>query len=369
MKIVNGYVFGEKDFVRKDVYIKDGYISNEYDTLDYIDAKDMYVVPGFIEGHTHGRSGIDIMKASKNELSKLSKEYLNLGVTTVFPTVMTASISDLEKAIDNIKETDTSGGADFLGIHVEGPYISKKKPGCHDVNLIRKPVLSELLSLTERISPLKARFTIAPEECDDGVIKELSKHASISIGHTNCSLYDAYKALDDGANGFTHTFNAMSAFTHRNPGCANAALASEAYCEFICDGLHLDYEVVEASYRAKTKYENKFVIITDSIPSAGLCDGDYDMNGIKFHLDKNGARTKEGTIVGSTVSIIQSIRNVTKNCSFTLYDAIESSTKNTADMLGLKDRGTLDTDMKADVLILSKDLEIVHIIKDGTIIY
>lgn len=368
MKIINGNVLLEDTFKKMDVYTSNGLITDELSNSDIIDASNMYVIPGFIDGHTHGRCGIDIMKASSKELSLLSQEYLKTGVTTVFPTVMTAPMDNLKSAINNIKNASTENGCDFVGIHVEGPYISKKKPGCHNIDCIRKPEINELKELIDMIFPLATRFTIAPEECDDGVIKEISKISLVSIGHTNCSLNQAYKAIYDGANSFTHTFNAMSPLTHRNPGCAGAALSSDIYSEFICDGLHVDNEILYASYKAKTKNGNKFSVITDSIPCAGLPYGDYEMNGIEFSLTEDGAKTKDGTLVGSTVSMLDSVKNLVFNCKIPMQDALYSATSVNADMLKLNDRGRIKIGQKADILILEKNLDIKHIIKNGKLV-
>ena len=368
IKIINGNVFSKNGFENKTIYITNDKIVENNNSNNIIDASSCYVVPGFVDGHTHGRCGIDILKTDIIGLENLSEAYLKTGVTSVFPTIMTAPLDSINKTISYIKNANTSKGAEFVGIHIEGPYISPKKPGCHDVSLIRKPDYDEMYEMTMNISPLKARFTIAPEECDNNLIKNLSKIANLSIGHTNCSSKQAFDALNDGATSFTHTFNAMSSLTHRNSGCASAALASENYAEFICDGLHVDYDVIKLSYKAKTKYTNKFALITDSIPSAGLEDGDYDMNGIKFHLDKNGAKTSTGTLVGSTISMLDAVKNLVNYCDVDLYSAIESATKVPCEMLKLDDRGTLDIGQKADVLVLNKDLEIIHVIKHGEII-
>ena len=368
IKIINGIVFTNKGFKKQTLYITDDKIVKKNFSSNVLNAKDYYVIPGFVDGHTHGRCGIDIIKAETNELEKLSLEYLKTGVTTVFPTIMTAPLEKIYSTISNIKNSNTSNGAEFVGIHIEGPYISKNKPGCHDISLIRKPNYDEMSEMCNKIMPLKARFTIAPEECPSGLISDLSKIANLSIGHTNCTSSVAIKALEEGATSFTHTFNAMSSITHRNPGCASAALSSEAYSEFICDGLHVDYDVIKLAYKAKTKYRNKFALITDSIPAAGLDEGDYDMNGIQFHLDSTGAKTSDGTLVGSTISMLDGVKNVVNYCNVDLYTAIMSATQVPCEMLQLTDRGTLEPGKLADVLILNKDLEIVHVIKHGKIL-
>lgn len=366
MVIKNAKVFDSSThgFVKRDVYTSNGLISSSSDDTLLIDADGKYLIPGLVDGHTHGRMGIDILKADKKQLEELSLRYLESGVTTVFPTVMTAPMEDILESIDNIKNAEIKG-ADFAGIHVEGPYISPKKPGCHDVSLIRKPLADEMIDVARRISPLKAKFTVAPEEADEGTIAKLSAFAHVSIGHSNASAEQAVKALKEGADSFTHTFNAMSPLTHRNPGVAAAALSSEAYAEFICDGIHVDYEVIRLAFKAKTKNKNRFVLITDSIPQAGLPNGRYSMNGIPFRLDETGAKEDNGTLVGSTLSLIQAVRNVVKYCDVPLGEAIASASTIPCEMLGLKDRGKIENGLIADMLVINEELEIENIIKSG----
>jgi N-acetylglucosamine-6-phosphate deacetylase len=368
MLIKNAYVFSYEKctFEKRDVCTNNGLIADISGDDIVIDAKDKYLVPGLVDGHTHGRMGIDILRSDSKQLEQLSIEYLKSGVTSVFPTVMTAPLGDIYKAIDNIKNAKTEG-ADFVGIHVEGPYISPKKPGCHDISLIRKPVADEMIDMAKRIAPLKAKFTVAPEEAEEGTIKKLTQFAQVSIGHSNATSNQAIKALGEGANSFTHTFNAMSSLTHRNPGVAAAALSSEAYSEFICDGIHVDYEVIKLSYKAKTKKGNKFVLITDSIPQAGQEYGKYSMNGIPFTLDESGAREEDGTLVGSTLSLIHAVRNVVNNCAVPLCDAIASASAIPCEMLGLNDRGRIEKGLLADMLILDKNLNVDAVIKNGEI--
>ncbi|MCR5457289.1 MAG: N-acetylglucosamine-6-phosphate deacetylase [Clostridiales bacterium] len=368
MLIKNAKVYNaiSNTFEKRDVCTDKGIISSSSKDGIVIDAIGKYLVPGLVDGHTHGRMGIDILKADKKQLEELSLRYLESGVTTVFPTVMTAPMEDILKAIDNIKSAETKG-AEFAGIHVEGPYISPNKPGCHNVSLIRKPVADEMIEIAKRIYPLKAKFTIAPEEAEEGTIEKLSEYAKISIGHTNATSRQAYDALLEGANSFTHTFNAMSPITHRNPGAASAALSSEAYSEFICDGIHVDYDVIEMAYKAKTRWINKFVLITDSIPQAGLPYGKYEMNGIPFTLSTRGAREEDGTLVGSTLSMLQAMQNVVKNCGVPLEDAVASASTVPCLMLGLLDRGKIIEGKIADLLILDDKLNIEHIIRKGEV--
>ena len=366
VRITGGKVFDSKThrFIERDIYYSGGKIVDAA-TAEKTVYTNAYIVPGYVDIHTHGRAGIDVLEANCPALTKLSLAYAQSGTTTVFPTVMTAPMEKIRGAIDNIRSA-LDAGASFAGIHVEGPYISPKKPGCHDASLIRKPVFEELQALAKSIYPLKTRFTIAPEECDDGVIEKLAWLSSVSIGHTNATAEQCEKALKDGASSFTHTFNAMTSLTHRNTGAAGAALASSAFAEFICDGLHVSPTALKAAYNAKLRYPGTFVIITDSIPQAGLPYGDYVMNGISFTLNENGAKRADGTIVGSAGSMHRSVLNLMKFCDITFEQALVCATENPAKAVGLFDKvGSLDVGKQADMLLLDEKYEIRKVIARG----
>lgn len=369
IKIENSKVFNtdKRVFEKRTLYFNEKF-TDKMNTDKTVDGNGLFAIPGFIDIHTHGRAGIDIMKATPNELSVMSVSYAKSGVTTLFPTVMTATIENIEKAIENIKAATCV--AHFDGIHIEGPYISFSKPGCHDTAFIKKPTVAELSDLYERIKPLRFHITIAPECDSDGCIAYLAdKGATVGIGHTGADSAQTLRALADGANCFTHTFNAMPPFSHRAPGPVGVALASDAYAEFICDGFHLDMITVMASYNAKKRFGDKFVLITDSIPQTGLPDGQYDMNNIKFSLSGGHAVSKTGTIIGSTLDMCTAVKNLVLFCGITYEEAIICATKAPAQAVGIYDEvGSIETGKRADLLLCNMEggkLNVVSVFCSG----
>lgn len=364
MKIEAAHVYdsSKRKFINKRICAENGVFT---DVSPVDTADDIYVIPGLIDVHTHGRSGYDIMAADTSELSALSVEYAKTGATTVFPTVMTAPMKNVAEAIRRIKSTKTAG-ARFLGIHVEGPFISEKKPGCHNISDIRTPSEYLLASIINDASPLKTHFTLAPEKCSEGLIAEMSKTATIGLGHTAADYKTAMKAVGEGARSFTHTFNAMSPLSHREPGVVGAALSSDAYAEFICDGYHISPEVIDIAYRAKKNAKDKFVLITDSLSVAGLSDGEYEMNGIRFNLSGKSAMRIDGVIVGSVLDMMTAVKNLASFAGISFENALACATKNPAEMVGIYDKvGSIEVGKHADLVVLDKNFDIISVYVGG----
>ena len=324
------------------------------------------VIPGLIDVHTHGRAGVDIMTADEDALTALSRSYASLGVTTVFPTVMTAEKDEIINALKRIKSVSEKAFCHFAGVHIEGPYISEKRPGCHTVSLIRRPDADEIKALSDIVSPLKTHVTLAPEKCDTGTLKCCVEYGiTVGIGHSDALYDECINALENGACTFTHTFNAMRPLLHREPGCVGAALSTDAFAEFIADGFHLAPSVVNLSYKAKGN--DRFVLITDSIAAAGMPDGKYALAGIPVNVKDGKILTEDGTIAGSSLDMNAGVKNLMEFTGEPLEEILPCATENPAKQVGIYDIcGSLEVGKRADILILGDgEFEIDEIIIGG----
>ena len=365
MQTYTAFVFdtSERKFKPAKIRVENGIISKI--TKASAPKVPVYIIPGLIDVHTHGRCGYDIMASPKDELSKMSLEYAKVGTTSLFPTVMTAPLDNVTAAILSVVGAKPRG-ARFLGVHVEGPYISKEKRGCHDASYIRMPDKGEMTDIVNKISPLKAHFTVAPENCPSGLVAALSTISTVGIGHTGTDFKTAMSAVYDGAVSFTHTFNAMTQMTQREAGVVGAALYSGAYAEFIVDGFHVSPEVISIAYQAKKKQGDKFVLITDSIPQAGLPDGRYEMNGIEFTLSGKSAKRDDGTIVGSATDLYTAVKNLSAFADISFEEALICATKNPAEMVGIYDKvGSIDVGKYADFIVLDQNRNITSVYVGG----
>jgi N-acetylglucosamine-6-phosphate deacetylase len=275
---------------------------------------------------------------------------------------MTAPISDLERALESVGHACRSrraGTARILGAHLEGPYINPGKLGA-------QPDYAQVASLAETLrlgafAPLKL-ITVAPEIPGHlAFVRALSKVGMrVQIGHTLGTYEDGVAALQHGATGFTHLFNAMTAFHHRAPGMVGAALAHAEYAEFIPDLLHVHPGAIKAALRAIPR----LYCVTDSTAASGMPDGQYMLGRQTVHKCLGGVRLADGTLAGSTLTMDQALRNLVA-LGLDLADASRRVSTFAADYLGMQERGRLAIDAFADIVVLDRELNVKAVYVEG----
>lgn len=341
----------------KSVKLKDGKIAEISDnvTSGDINADGNRVIPGLIDVHTHGCIGMDAMDA---DFEPMCRFYAEQGTTSFLPTTMTMGYDALER-VTNAK-TDFAG-ANILGFHFEGPYISPKHKGAQNEKYIKSPSVEEF----GRFKNVKM-ITLAPElKGSIEFIKKVSPECVVSIGHTDCDYETALEAIKNGANCLTHTYNAMPPLHHRNPGPIGAAFEKHIYAQLICDGFHISKPVVLATY--KMFGADRLTLISDSIRSAGLPDGEYESGGLKVILKDGAARLADGTIAGSSATLLDCVKTAVK-FGIPFGDAVKMATETPADMLGVK-KGRIKEGYDADLLIVDKEINLKTVIIGGEVFF
>jgi N-acetylglucosamine-6-phosphate deacetylase len=362
---LEGHILTPAGFVRGTLTFDDGRITALHGTPvaeDAVraDAATPVLLPGFIDTHVHGGGGADTMDAGAAART-LARLHARHGTTALLATTMTAPLADIEAALRALAPAIAQrapGTARLLGVHLEGPYISPDKLGAQPA-FARAPALAEIAAL-HAIAPIRL-VTLAPEV--SGMLALIPALVGlglrVQLGHTAASYEQAVEALDAGASGFTHLFNAMSTLHHRAPGVAGAALAHGRHAELIPDLLHVHPGAIRAALRAIPG----LFCVTDATAAAGMPDGDYRLGRQTVTKCLGGVRLADGTLAGSTLTMDQALRNLVA-IGLPLAEASDRCSRHAAHYLGLADRGVLAPGAWADVVQLhaqTMQLQQVHV--------
>ncbi len=375
----NLYQSKTRDFINGSMLIMKGRIAivSRGDSLSapggvpVYDAEGRRIIPGLVDIHTHGRAGGDFGTADAARLSAMAEAYLDGGVTTVMPTLASAPPAELEAAIDRInvlrREAALSEGrqACIEGIHLEGRYLNVKRRGAHAADLLLPPDPEELEALLSRMEGTR-HVTAALELDTDGrfLEKALSMGATVALGHSDADYATASALIEKGVTALTHTFNAMPPLHHRDGGAVAAGLLSQtAYCETICDGFHIAPHMVDLIHRL---VGDRLVLITDSMEATGCADGEYRIAGNPVTVKDGKARTHDGAIAGSTLSMWEAVHNLCDFAHVSFEDAVYAATMAPALEIGLgTEIGSLEVGKRADLLVLENQKTIGRIMCGG----
>ncbi len=332
------------------------------------------VVPGFIDEHVHGAAGSDAMDGTMEDLGKIANALASEGTTAFLATTMTQSPENITKALKAVKayrELSPESGAEILGVHLEGPFISKDFVGAQPIEYVAKPSVEVFKKYQDASGDCVRIVTLAPEvEGSTELIKYLvSQNIVASIGHTNATYVDVKKAVEVGATNLTHTYNAMKPLHHREVGTVGSGfLFDELNCECICDGIHVSGPAIQLLH--KNKPADKMTLITDAMRAKHMPDGVSELGG-QVVIVKNGeARLENGTLAGSVLKMNNAVKNVMKFLNLPLEEVVKLASQNPAKNLGVFDQmGSIKEGKRADFVILDKDLNVVQTVRNGKVIY
>jgi N-acetylglucosamine-6-phosphate deacetylase len=338
----------------------------------HLDFPDLVIAPGYIDLHVHGGAGHDVMQDDPSGRIAFEKAMAKHGVTSYLPTTVTASMDRILGALDRLgnvisaEETEhTHLGARPVAIHLEGPFISAAKCGVHPIEYLLAPTLEVFHKLWEASGGTLKIMTIAPELAGaPEIIREaLQSGVYTCLGHSNATFDETKKGIAAGAVSATHTFNAMRALDHREPGILGAVLSSDRMmADVIVDGIHVAPAIVKLFLKAKG-VENA-ILITDAISATGMPDGTYQLG--PFQVEVHGERCEyQGKLAGSVLTLDRAVRNVVSFAEWTLQQSIILTTRNPARMIRAEKKGVIAAGNDADIVLLTADGQVVHTMVGG----
>ena len=337
-----------------------------------IRAFDSIAIPGFIDVHIHGAGGRDFMEGNDHALSAVTSRVAQFGTTSLLATTITAGADETCRAVEGMAKYITTQHAasqpraEILGIHFEGPFLSKERRGAQPAEFLQPPTAEFLQRLLHAASGYARILTIAPEllgamPCIDAA---RSLGMVVSIGHTDATYEQARAAVAHGAHHATHAYNAMRPFSHRDPGVIGAVLTTpELTAELIADGVHVDEIAMKVLLQAKGA--GGVVLISDGISATGMPDGQYMLGDVHVTVSGGICRTPEGRLAGSTLTLDRALRNVV-SLGVPLASAVQMLTLNPATILGIEfKKGALRTGADADIVLLNEALEVAQVYARG----
>ncbi|MDP5272951.1 N-acetylglucosamine-6-phosphate deacetylase [Chengkuizengella axinellae] len=386
MLIYNANVVCLNDLIEQGaVYIQNGRVNRilshqELDSfllkkpdLYSVNAGGAWLIPGFVDVHVHGGNGYDFMDATEESLLGISKFHAQHGTTSMLATTVTSSKDNIEKVLKSVAsfQEEIQPFAQVIGVHLEGPFISPNMPGAQNPNYIVPPNVNWMKEWTEIYPNIVKILTLAPEadHAIEVIEYSLSQGIVIACGHSDGTYEEILRATEAGLTHSVHMYNAMRGFHHREPGVAGNILVNEGLStEIIADGEHV--HPVSIQLLTKLKNKDNLLLITDAMSAAGLGDGTYNLGGLEVVMKDNVARLKEGgNLAGSSLTMIEGFKYMVNTVGLSVSEASKLASYNPAKLLGLEyEVGSIREGYQADLLLLTKDLEIEKVWKRGELI-
>ena len=377
MLLKNALIYRDHAFAPGDVLCSQGRIEAvgprlEAEGAQTVDCHGLRLVPGFIDAHTHGAAGVDVNAADEAGLEKIAAFFASQGTTAWNASVLTDTEETTLRCLSCIcaVQKRRGYGAQLLGAHLEGPFLAPEYKGAMPEHLLKKGSAALLRRYQEAFEGVVRYLTVSPEvEGVPEMIAQVKDEVPVAIGHSGADYATAMEAIRLGARCATHTFNAMRLFHQHEPAIMGAVMESDVWCEAICDGRHLH----PASVRLllKCKGWDRVMAVTDSIMAAGLPDGNYRL-GVNDVIVKDGdAKLADtGSRAGSTLTMIQALRNLIRFTGHPLEDVLPLLSENPAAALRLDDRkGRVQPGLDADLVLLGEKLYVAMTNVGGQTVY
>jgi N-acetylglucosamine-6-phosphate deacetylase len=372
--LVNGRVLGDAGLMEgRCVLLDRGRIADVVPESDprcrsapHYDLKGQLLLPGFIDSQVNGGGGVLFNDAPSIEaIRAIGAAHRRFGTTGFLPTLISADLDVVARAIAAVQGAIQAGVPGVLGIHIEGPFLNEARKGVHDPAKFRELDASAVGLLTS-LRGGKTLVTLAPEMTTPEIIKSLVKAGVVvSAGHTNATYAEISTALQHGLTGFTHLFNAMSQLTGREPGVVGAALDDpNSWCGIIVDGEHASPVVLRIALRSKS--HNRFMLVTDAMPGVGTNQTSFNLQGRKISVSGLVCVDEDGRLAGSNIDMASCVRNAVKLLQLSLPEAVRMASLHPAEFLGIAhDTGRIRAGYRANLVLADNDLNVLETWIDG----
>ncbi len=345
-------------------------IGENFDGDEKIDMNGKYILPGFIDVHMHGACGV-IVSDENPDIQKVLNFEATQGVTGIAFSLAVCKFENMLKQIDiGVAESSKSKATKILAINAEGPFLSKKYRGAIEEEYILTPNIEKLDEMIEHGKGLLKIVAVAPEEENaiEFIRYAVKNGITVSVGHTNATYEQTMEAINAGATHTVHTFNAMRPFSHRDPGVLGAVLTdSRVNCEAICDYIHLNPVTIDMIY--KLKGSERMIMVSDSVSAAGLEVDEFDFNGRKCTVKDGTIRLPDGTICGSSMTILDGVKHLIKK-GIPIEDVSKMASYNPAKSIKKENEvGSISIGKCADLVVLDNEYNVEYTFINGSCVY
>src|SRR5487761_664274 len=331
-----------------------------------IDLRGNMLLPGFIDTQVNGGGGVLFNDApSIDSIRQIGQAHRRFGTTGFMPTLISADLDVVARAIAAARGAIEAGVPGVLGIHIEGPFLNVERKGVHDPAMLRELDTSAVGLLTS-LGTGRTLVTLAPEMTTPEIIRKLTTAGVIvSAGHTNATYTEVVQALRHGLTGFTHLFNAMSQLTGREPGVVGAALESlDSWCGIIVDGEHISPVVLRLAMRCKPT--SRFMLVTDAMPSVGTDARSFTLQGRDITVSGSVCIDEDGRLAGSNIHMAACVRNAVSLLGVSLAEAVRMASLYPAEFLGLShELGRIEPGYRANFVLADDRLNVLETWIDG----
>lgn len=331
-----------------------------------VDLAGQLLLPGFIDSQVNGGGGVLFNDApTADSIRRIGQAHRRFGTTGFMPTLISADLDVVARAIAAARAAIEAGVPGVLGIHIEGPFLNVERKGVHDPAKLRELDTSAVGLLTS-LGTGRTLVTLAPEMTTPEIIRKLTTAGVIvSAGHTNATYTEVVQALRHGLTGFTHLFNAMSQLTGREPGVVGAALESlESWCGIIVDGEHISPVVLRLAMRCKPT--SRFMLVTDAMPSLGTDVRSFKLEGRNITVSGTVCLDEDGRLAGSNIDMASCVRNAMSMLGVSLPEAVRMASEVPAAFLHIEHEfGRIAAGFRANLVLADDALKVVETWIDG----